>query len=75
MMYGKLEHHAFTAEAEGFLGLKHGIQTCLPVRECFTPDVKSTPKDSFLGLFSTPNSTPNMMSICVAKIHPKMDYS
>jgi hypothetical protein len=47
------------------------MSSCLGI--CFTCDVKSTPKDSFLGLFSTPNSTPNMMSICVPKIHPKMD--
>jgi hypothetical protein len=40
----------------------------------FHREVISIPKYSFLGLFSTPISTPNMTSICVAEIHPKMDY-
>jgi hypothetical protein len=48
------------------------MSSCLGI--CFPRDVKSTPKDSLLGLFSTPNSTQNMMLICVLKIRPKMDH-
>jgi hypothetical protein len=40
----------------------------------FPRDVKSTPKDPFFSLFSTPNSIQNMMLIRVPKIHPKMDH-